>query len=166
MAMKGQKQRRLTDSRKGGRLARIRNDALASWSATALCRFGTPSHIESGRGLPQSKTSRDQERPVGLEPIRDFRSGSLHDELVIHLFPGKSGALAGGTPAMSSDKSDSVSSRWVRASISASRNSNRDRSASSRLKKSVLPEDTLNARFPATAAPWESTVRAAVRGYG
>jgi len=34
----------------------------------------------------QSKTSRDKERLIGLEPIRDFRCCSLHCELVIHLF--------------------------------------------------------------------------------
>ena len=61
-------------------------------------------------------------------------------EFVSAACAGSNGALAGGTPAMSSDNSASVSSRWVRASISDSRNSSRERSASIRLKKSVLPE--------------------------
>ena len=37
------------------------NGATASWTAAALCRFPTHLASESGRALPQSKTSRTYE---------------------------------------------------------------------------------------------------------
>jgi len=35
-----------------------RTGAPASWTAAAICRFGSRDVLESGRGLPQSKTLR------------------------------------------------------------------------------------------------------------